>query len=141
MNKYLIVLNKVLPLTLGVYCLYCTFAFIFNLNLLSGAFSKLSLPHFLLVAVVVATAGVGIELGFRLFTEGSTPKRWLLKFAFGFSAYIFILQLVLTITPSASACSCTTLSEVIMNITDWSRVESAGGLLILSMVIIGVSPK
>ncbi len=134
-------LKKTLPLTLAVYCLYITFAFIFNLELLKDSFNKLGMPHFLLVAVVILTSGVGIELGRRLFVEHACSEQWLLRLAFGFSAYIFILQLVLTITPSVSACHCTTLSESIMNIADWSRVESAGGLLMLSMVVINVTRK
>jgi len=141
MNRYIIILKKVLPVVLAVYCLYVTFSFIFNLELLKDSFDKLGMPHFLLVAAVIVTSGVGLQLGGSLLMKPPQPERRLLLVAFWFSAYIFILQLVLTITPSVSACHCTTLSESIMNIADWSRVETAGGLWIFSMLVIKIVKK
>jgi hypothetical protein len=137
MNKFLAVLRTLLPLSLGIYCLYCTFLFIFNLGILDSTFSKLNLPHILVITVVILTSGIGFELGIRLLTWTYRTER-LLWLTFGFSAYVFLLQLTLTITPSISACKCTSISEAIMNILDWSKVEYSGGLFLWSIVVISI---
>lgn len=134
MNKFL---ERLLLPSLGIFFIYCTFLFVFNLNLLGNALHKIHGPHILAILIIIFTSGFGVEIGLRLIRQ-TTPERRFLKFALCFAVYMFALQIFLTITPSVSACHCVSLNESIMNVLDWSKVEYSGGLLLWSIIVTSI---
>lgn len=117
MNKF----QKILIPILGILCLYCTFIFIFDLQIVADITKKYHLPYFLVATLIIITSGVGVELGSRLILGLSRQK--LVKITMFFSIYMFIIQFFITTVPGFSACNCISFSENLIRVLNWSRVE------------------
>ena len=128
--------QKVSIYILGILCLYCTFMFIFDLQIVADITKKYHLPYIIGAVLIIITSGLGIELGSRLVLEA--PKKKLVKITMCFSIYLLIIQFLITTFPGFSACGCISFKENLINIMDWSKVEYSGILLIWSIVAINV---
>ena len=129
MNK----INEGLIFILGIFCLFCTFSLIFNLETIEKIVMTKHLSGIWAAVAVIMISGVGIELGARSIL-GIFHKDKLI-IALIFSAYLFTVQLLLTVIPGISKCKCTTLRESIMKTSDWSQAKYSFGLLIYCLLI------
>ena len=130
--------NFLIPI-LGILCLYCTFIFIFDLQIIADITKRYHLPYILVAILIIITSGLGIELGSRLILE--TSKKKLVKITVFFSIYMLIIQFLITITPSFSACNCISFSENLMSILDWSRVKYSFIFTVYSFLCIYIVSK
>lgn len=110
--------------------MYCTFDFIFNLELLNRT---IIFPISIIITFI--TSGMGLGLSIQMLDENSHSK-YLKYIVFSYSIYLFVIQLLITILPGMSKCHCVSLKEAIFSIQDWSRVELATILLVLSIIMI-----
>lgn len=113
-----------------IICMYCTFDFIFNLELLNRT---IIFPISIIITFI--TSGMGLGLSIQMLDENFHSK-YLKYIVFSYSIYLFVIQLLITILPGTSKCHCVSLKEVIFSIQDWSRVELATILLVLSIIMI-----
>lgn len=127
MNKAALTLKWPAALLTGAFSLYCTLLFLRQIGVFGETARKFHLPYYAAAAIVVLTAGAGINIGVSLLLQ--KEERWLFHASGIFSIYFLLLQLLLTILPGVSSCKCTTLSESLMSITDWNGVTLGFALL------------
>lgn len=106
---------------LGVFCLLCTLMFIFNLTTMEILIKENHFSAVCAAIIVILVSGIGIELGVRIILGFRHNK--LIKIALIFSFLMLLIQLMFVILLNMSKCKCTTLSENIMAVSDWSKVE------------------
>lgn len=124
---------------LGLWCVFCIFLFLHQLDLFSNVALKLKVNSAISAIIFVITTGFGINIGIRLLYGDIDAV--LLKASLVFSIYYMLLESILTITPSATYCHCISWREAIINIQDWSRVEYAAILLLINLLLWAIMKK
>ena len=132
MRGYSLLARSSLLIT-GLWCLICTFLFVYHLDLLINVAGKLKMSYIISATTVIITSGIGINVGIHLLYR--FHAKWRLVISLLFSIYLLFLQLLLTIVPSASSCKCTSWRDSIVNIQDWSRVEYAAILFVMNILL------
>lgn len=124
---------NLLTVLLGLFVLFNVLYFIQTVDVLFSVMRNYTYFRIYSTAITIIISGFGVNFGILLLNKVANQKFVFISFIY--TCIFFVLQVITTIIPNAFACKCTTLSEVILNIQDWTRVELALGLLVLNAIV------
>lgn len=119
--------------SLGLLLMYLTFFFCNQLPILFEVGYAMQIPRFVLVIIIIGVTGFALELGCIFFHRQRVPA-FFLRFATLYAIFFLGMQIFLVIRPAFVGCKCIPLKDALLEVSDWSSVMFALGLLVLSMV-------
>jgi len=129
-------LNILIFIQGGIY-LYCILNLVQKFSLLKIVIQKEKVSYLFACAIILVIFGFGINIGILLLNCKFNRK--LLVLSLLFSIFFLLLQFSLTIATSQPTCHCQSLSEILMNITDWNPVEFSSLLLLLAIIALVIN--
>ena len=123
-----------LPSVSGLLYLYGILSFLFDLEYAHSTFMRSHFPNPVMSLLLIGFSGFGLVLAFTFLFEKQL-KREAFVIALVYSMLLLALSFYLTAAPGMSTCHCISFKDSMWSVKDWSRVEFALVVFVLSVIV------